>query len=481
MLLPALFDRQALVLSIELAWVAGVVLWLLHDRRSPAATLAWILVLALLPGVGVPVYLFLGPRRLERRTRRKALAHALAEPTRRALESAQARVAPELAGLMRLAGSLEAPPPMSARAVELLAGGDEAFDAIEAAVRGARHHVHLEYYIFRPDGAGTRLRDALAERARAGVEVLLLVDAAGSASLSDRFLAPLLEAGGQVARFNRAVGRLGSPRFFNFRTHRKILVVDGDVGFTGGVNVSDDQSRRARGAAAWRDTHLRLEGRAVHGLQLTFLEDWTYAIPGRLGPVAASRLAHWFPEGEPGPETVQILSSGPDQAVPSIEPFLLAALGVARWRAWLTTPYFVPDEPLQAALATAARRGVDVRVVLPRRTDSRLVDAAARTYLDALADAGVKFSLYGPPMIHAKTAVFDDDLAVVGTANLDARSLKLNFEVAAAVYGGPLPARLAELFEEDLAVAKPLKARERSAPWPRRLAGSAARLLASQL
>ncbi len=197
--------------------------------------------------------------------------------------------------------------------------------------------------------------------------------------------------------------------------------------------------------------------------------------------LTASRLAAWFPPGEAGAETVQILASGPDQVVPAIEPFLLAALGVARRRAWLTTPYFVPDEPLQAALATAARRGVDVRVLLPRRTDSRLVDAAARTYLDALADAGVKFSLYGPPMIHAKTAVFDDGLAVVGTANLDARSLKLNFEVAAAVYGGALPARLAALFEEDLAAAKPLNSRERSAPWPRRLAGSAARLLASQL
>lgn len=479
--LAGLASSPALLWTLEALWVAGVVLWLLHDRRTPAATLAWILSLAFLPGVGIPVYLFLGPRRLRRKTKRRALAKALSGPYRHSLAYASAGATPAHGGLMRLANGLDAPPPASARAVALLDGGDATFDALEAAVRAARDHVHAEYYIFRPDQAGRRLRDALAERARAGVAVRLLVDAAGSTGLTDAFLAPLLRAGGQVARFNGVFGRLGSPRFFNFRTHRKIVVVDGQVGFTGGVNVSDDQSERVRGAAAWRDTHLRLEGNAVHGLQLTFVDDWNSSAARLVALDDEAQRARWFPLGAAGPETVQILASGPDQAVPAIAPFLLAALGQARQRAWLTTPYFVPDEPLLAALCAAARRGVDVRLLLPRRTDSRLVDAAGRTFHEALMAAGVEIHLHGPPMIHAKTALFDDDLAMVGTANLDDRSLKLNFEVAAVVYGGALPGRLADLFEADLRRARRRRRDDPRDRWPRRLFGSLARLLASQL
>ena len=478
--LAALASRPGVLWTLEALWLVGVVLWLLHDRRTPAATLAWILALAFLPGVGVPVYLFLGPRRVDRKTKRLALARALSGPYRQALAAASAAAAPGHAGLMRLATTLDAPPPASARAAALLEGGDQALDAILAAVAAARDHVHAEYYIFRPDQAGRRLRDALAERARAGVAVRLLVDAAGSAGLTRDFLAPLVAAGGQVARFNGIFGRLGSPRIFNFRTHRKILVVDGQVGFTGGVNVCDDHSARVRGDAAWRDTHLRLEGNAVHGLQLTFVDDWNSSSAHTLRLGDAQR-ARFFPLGPAGPETVQILASGPDQRVPAIAPFLHAALGLARRSALLTTPYFAPDEPLLAALCAAARRGVAVRLLVARRTDSRLVDAAGRTFHDALLAAGVEVHLYGPPMIHAKTAVFDDELAVVGTANLDGRSLKLNFEVAAVVYGGALPGRLAALFAADLGRARRRRPDEPPDPWPRRLLGSLARLLASQL
>ncbi len=475
--------RQPGVLwTLEAAWLLGAVLWLVHDRRSPAATLAWILALAFLPVVGIPVYLFLGPRRLRRRTRRRKLARARAGPFRRALAPV-ACGSPDHQQLIDLAASLEATPASTARAVALLDGGDAAYAAIEAAIRGARDHVHAEYYIFRPDRTGQRLRDALAERARAGVVVRLLVDAAGSKELDDAFLAPLLAAGGRVARFNSAFGRRGSPRFFNFRTHRKILVVDGEVGFTGGINVSDDHAASVVGAAAWRDTHLRLEGTAVHGLQLTFIEDWNYSSTRKIPDIPIDEgpgRDRFFPVGAPGGEIVQILASGPDQPVPCIAPFLHAALGLARRRAWLTTPYFVPDEPLLAALCAAARRGVQVRLLVPRRTDSRLVDAAGRTYHEALLAAGAEVFTYGPSMIHAKTALFDD-VAVVGTANLDDRSLKLNFEVAAVAYGGALPAQLAAMFERDLGRSSPRRKDDRRDPWAQRLMGSAARLLASQL
>ncbi len=466
--------------ALEVAWLLFVAGWMLHERRSPTAALAWMLALAGMPLLGIPVYLLVGPRRLERKKLRMAMARRAVGPARRWWEQRTAAELPFAGQLARLATTLDAWPPESALGVRIYAGGDETYEAILEAVRAARHHVHCEYYIFEPDRAGTRLCQALAERARAGVSVRLLVDGIGSARLTRRFLAPLRQAGAQVARFNRPLLGRALRGLANFRTHRKIAVVDGAVGFTGGVNVSDDHSRTARGEAAWRDTHLRLEGAAVHGLQATFLEDWAFATRGRGAPLGVEFQA-CFPPAAGGPHWVQVVASGPDQEVPAIEALYFAAISGARERLWITTPYFVPGEALAAALASAALRGVDVRLLLPVRTDAFVVDAAGRTYHDALADAGVKIHLYGPPMVHAKTMVVDHDLAIVGTANLDDRSLRLNFEVVAAVYGEEAAGELARLFEADLERAHPRESREEQDPFGRRLVASVARLLSPLL
>jgi cardiolipin synthase len=466
--------------ALELGWLLFVALWLLHERRSPTATLAWVLGLAGLPLLGIPVYLLVGPRQLERKKLRMAMARRTVGPALDWWERRTAAELPFMGQLARLATTLDAWPPESAAEVQIYAGGDETCDALVEAIGAARHDVHCEYYIFEPDRSGARLRDALAERARAGVKVRLLVDALGSSRLRRRFLAPLLEAGGEVARFNRPLLGRALRGLANFRTHRKIAVVDGRVGFTGGINVSDDQSRAARGEAAWRDTHLRLSGAAVHGLQATFLENWAFATRGR-GVLRAEAFQACFPAAPAGQHWVQVVASGPDQEAYAIEALYFAAIAGARERLWITTPYFVPNEALAAALASAALRGVDVRLLLPVRTDSLVVDAAGRTYHDDLADAGVKIHLYGPPMIHAKTMVVDHDLAIVGTANLDNRSLRLNFEVVAAVYGKPAAAELARLFEVDLERAPPRTQRERQDPFGRRLVASMARLLSPLL
>lgn len=479
--LPEALSSPSVLAALETAWVLSAACWIVLQRRSPAATLAWVLALAAMPLVGVPVYLLLGPRRFARKKLRLAVLRRARGGYLDAWDRATARDLSDLGQLARLAIRLEAPPPETARGLVLYTEGDPYFAAVEADIRAARHHVHVEMYIFERDACGARIRDALAAAARAGAEVRLLVDDAGSPRLGDRFLRSLRDAGGRIERFNpMLLGRLRGNSA-NFRTHRKIVICDGNVGFVGGMNVSDDQSAAVRGADAWRDTAVRIEGAAVHGLQLTFLENWAFATGVTSSPIPGSAVRTYFPEEPAGDLEVQIVPSGPDQAASAVGHLYIAIIGAARQRVWITTPYFVPDEPIVVALASAALRGVDVRLLLPRATDSRVVDAASRTYHDALVAAGARIWLHGPPMLHAKTCVVDEEVALVGSANLDSRSLRLNFEVTAILYGPRPASALAALFERDLAAAKQKEGREADAPFLSRLAASAARLLGPQL
>jgi cardiolipin synthase len=442
-------------------WVVTAVVGILAQRRSPIATLAWVLGLVLLPYVGALVYLFFGPRRLQRRRVRYAVAQD--RVARSAAKLAPARAVTPFDGrvgqrqLVELVARTGEGRAARAERVALYDDGDACYAAIADAIRSARHHVHIEYYIWEPGAAGAALRDALAARAAAGVEVRVLIDALGSNRLPGDYWTRLEAAGGRVALFNPiGLSRL-KPQLLNFRTHRKLVVCDGRIGFTGGMNVSDRHSRAFEGELAWRDTHLVVEGEPVHKLQRIFLEDWLFADGTERG--AELFAAEYFPPlaAASGP-WVQVVASGPDDDRAAIYRCYFAALAGARRRIWLTTPYFVPDEPILLALTTAAQRGVDVRVLVPRHGDSRLVAAAARTYFDDLVRAGAHVAEYGPPMLHAKTLVVDDDIAIVGTANIDNRSFRLNFELIAVLYDAPLATQLAAQFSADL---------RRAAEWRR--------------
>jgi cardiolipin synthase len=309
--------------------------------------------------------------------------------------------------------------------------------------------------------------------------VRVLVDQLGANQLPRDFWAPLVAAGGEVAAFNEIrLSRL-RPQLLNFRTHRKLVVCDGRVGFTGGMNISDRHSRLQSGEAAWRDTHLRIDGEPVHKLQRIFLEDWLFA-----NEAARSTdffTADYFPalRTATGP-WVQVVASGPDDERAAIQRCYFVAFTGATQRIWLTTPYFIPDEATSMALTTAAQRGVDVRVLVPREGDSRLVAAAARTYFDDLTRAGAQVFEYGPPMLHAKTLVVDADIAIVGTANIDNRSFRLNFELVAVLYDAELTATLAAQFETDLTRARqwrrPSRRLKRLGPLLDRFLDSLARL-----
>jgi len=457
-------------LALSLLWGAYILVlaaWIALQKREPIATLSWLLSLALLPVLGLVIYHFLGPQRIRRQQLKRLRAKALLDAS---WPADSVSGAPSM--LMRLAQASSGFAASSCDAITFYGGGAATFDALVTAIAGAQNHVHMEYYIFEPDRSGTRIRDALVERARAGVRVRLLLDALGSARASDAFLRPLREAGGEIAFFHRfRLRRLWRPKM-NLRSHRKIVIVDGRVGFTGGINITDEQDASIR-SDAYHDLHLRMDGDAVAWLQLAFIEDWTYA--GARPP----RDSGLWPEMPSGAIRVQVLPSGPDSPWECIHRVMLAAIHGAQERVWLATPYFVPGEAARMALTSAGLRGLDVRLLVPRQSDSRLVTAAARSYFDELAAAGVEVYEY-PAMMHTKALLVDADTCILGSANFDNRSFRLNFELSLLVEDAGVGARLETILVTDFAAARTV-ATMRKTGLGQRLLEATARLLSPLL
>lgn len=468
------------LLSIaEVAWIIVASVVLILQRRSAAATLAWIFALIFLPGIGLLLYAVIGPRRLERRRLRRKIGKRAMRAATEGLLAARAG-SPTHARVAQIPTTLGEAPPLPVANMLVFLDGKSAYDAIYEAISKAKKHVHVEYYILEPDRAGQRLRDLLIEKARAGVEVRLIIDGTGSLSIRERWLAPLREAGAEVAWFNPInLFRVWFSRP-DFRTHRKIVVCDGAVGFTGGMNFAECHTSEFR-EDHWRDTHMRFEGDAVWALQRAFFEDWVYATSKKV-----TAVERYFPKlsvtDDNTEDALQIVGSGPDSDEFAVHKLFFAVITAARKRVWITTPYFIPDEAILMALSAAALSGVDVRVIVPLKGDSRIVDMAARSYFDEMLAVGVKIFEYQPRFIHAKTLVIDDDLAIVSTANLDNRSFKLDFELAAVAYGGSVNPTLSAAFVEDQKESR-LVTREicESRTWFERLGQATARLLSPLL
>lgn len=439
--------------------------WIIWQRRAPVSTLAWIIVLNLLPVVGLVVYAYLGPKRVTRQRLKRWHTQATLMSQRDLRTLRADRPEPPLwavqhARLIEVTCGL---PICSAHGVELLASGGVTLDALLREIAGARNHIHLEYYIFEPDQTGRAVLQAITTRAAQGVTVRLLVDAIGSLRLLSLRQRPLLDAlrqaGGQVAVFHRARFDRLRP-LVNLRTHRKIAIVDGRVGLVGGINITDAENEYVHPEGAYRDTHLLLRGGAVRWLQYVFLQDWYYASGSKL-----EHDHHVLPPGEPaGHIPVQIVASGPDSDGEAIHRAMIDALGLALERVWLSTPYFVPTEPAITALTNAALRGVQVKLIVPEQSDSRIVTAAARSYYQELQDAGVLVFEYQGRMFHPKTLVMDNTYSMIGSANFDNRSFRLNFEVAAVLYDSDINRQLASLFEADLSHCRLVPRRRRVAP-----------------
>ncbi len=463
-------DHLGLYLTVGwLAYVLWLGLWIVLQKRAPAATLSWLISLAVLPYLGFLIYYVFGPQRIKRQRLRRVRARAALPPPPPGFTPSA-----EAIELARIAQATTGLPPTTASDARLLIDGAAKYEALLAAVAMAREHVHLEYYIYLPDRTGTALRDALIERAQAGVKVRLLLDAVGSGKVSRRFLQPLLDAGGEVAWFHPMRLRWFWKRpWLNLRTHRKIVVIDGRVCFTGGINITDEQDERLR-RDAYRDLHLRLEGDIVRALQLVFVEDWAYATGD-----APLRLEEVPPR--PGAVAAQVLVSGPDSPWEAIHRLHVGAIHAARRRVWLVTPYFVPGEAAMMSLTSAALGGLDVRLLVPKLGDSRLVTYAARSYFDDLLAAGVRIYEYGPRLLHTKALLCDDDLAIVGSANFDNRSFRLNFEVSVMFRDAAIADGLAGLIERECDHAVRVRDDRDRPLWRTRVPEALARLVSPLL
>lgn len=453
-------------------WLAT---WVIMQKREPAATLAWVFSLLFLPYLGFFIFYLFGPRKVRRsETRRRHSYEAIRQAYARGDAKAQADSPHDLSvQLTKLVQFATGMPLSTCDSIQLLVNGALKYDAVIAGIGLAKHHVHMEYYIYAGDRTGTLFRDALVAALARGVQVRLLMDGAGSFQTSDEFLQPLADAGAELAVFHPVVRGVPHLRpLLNFRSHRKIVVIDGRIGFTGGINVTDDENDRLNPHDYFRDLHTRLEGEAVQWMQRIFLEDWHYASGNKPG----CDDKDLFPPMAPGKCAVQMIPSGPDNSFEPIHRACLTAIHSADRRVWLSTPYFVPTSAALYALSSAAMRGLDVRVMIPRKSDSKLVDMAARSYYDPLLKAGVRVFEYQPRMLHSKVLLVDDAFAILGSANFDNRSFTTNFEMSIAVHEQGISRQLEAVWTEDQGQsAEVLKDRPRGS-FPRRFGEAVARL-----
>ncbi|CAH0318402.1 putative cardiolipin synthase YwiE [Peribacillus sp. Bi96] len=442
---------SSLILTLFLA-ITGFVIFL--ENRDPIQTITWLVVFCAFPFIGFIFYFLFGRNfRKERIFRKKYFLdkQRFVKMSGEAEHNDRMKEMDENSQqLFSLANRLGNSPISFTTETRILKNGNETFVNIIEEIKKAKHHIHLEYYIVRDDRIGGVLKDVLIQKAREGVEIRFLYDAVGSWKLARTYIHELKNAGVEMVVF----GPLHLPLInnkFNFRNHRKIIVIDGSIGFMGGLNIGDEYLGHDPKFGSWRDTHLIVKGEAVRTLQLIFLQDWYYSTNHSFLTdeylLTGSQLHH-----EHG--GVQLIGGGPDSEWTIIKNIFFKMITSAEKSVWIASPYFVPDDDIFQALKVAALSGLDVRLLVPKNPDKRIVFHASRTYFPEMLASGVRIFQYNEGFMHSKIIIVDDQLASIGTTNMDMRSFHLNFEVNAFLYRTESTQQLVNDFLEDIKVSQ---------------------------
>jgi len=422
--------------------VVGLVFVIITENRNPLKTIPWVVVLLFIPGLGIAFYYFFGQdnrkqKIISKRTYKRIMKRQY-QQSNDEFHDTPSQYKP----LISLLENSSQANLLYGTNIEIFTNGKDKFKALIEDIKNAVHHIHFQYYIFSDDKAGAIVKDALIEKARQGVEVRVIYDDVGSWKTSKKFFKEMKDVGIVIYPYLEVAFPILTSKV-NYRNHRKVVVIDGKIGYMGGMNIAD---RYLYGTnwGCWRDAHFRFEGKGVHGLQTAFLVDW-YSVNKEL-----INSKKYYPEAEIHNDNIlQVVTSGPIGLWRTLLQAYIFTIANAKEYIYIQTPYFLPTEGLNHALQTAALGGVDVRLMLPKRSDTHLVNLASHSFIDEMVRAGVKVYFYKPGFLHSKLIVSDDFISIIGSANMDFRSFEHNFENNAFVYQKSFAKKIKALFLED--------------------------------
>ena len=427
--------------------IFSVIAVILSENRNPVKSLAWVTVLFLFPAIGLILYLFFGrnikntqkmSRRLKRRLKRNELHLGIHQINKSNLDLSN-----ESIQQIKLGNSLTGALYYPGNTVQIYTSGEDKFNQLKQDLKNAKRYIHIQYYIFEDDVIGNEIKDILIDKAKNGIKVKVIYDHVGSIHVRNRFFKEMKDAGIQVHPFFKVAFRIFATRI-NWRNHRKICVIDGHIGYIGGMNIADRYIKGVK-YGIWRDCHLRIEGPAISALQMSFAIDWNF-----MGQPLFDEQTKTSKSNDSNTIGMQLVTSGPTDTWHNIALVFLKAITNAKKRIYIQTPYFLPTESLLKALQSAALSKVDVRIMLPRQSDSRILRYASASYVQECLNAGIKIYFYEAGMLHSKNMLIDDEFSTVGSTNFDFRSFEHNFECNMMLYSKECNNRIKAIFENDL-------------------------------
>lgn len=465
---------------IFLLLVTGAILVILNDNQDSGRKMAWILIIGILPVIGLLLYLIFGlnfrkPGFFKIRNRKflEVFEERAGKQTKELLLGSQHEdaIRPKYRSLSRLLSRDSGLTVSDDNEIEIITSGGRKLEALVNDILSAKHHIHFEYFYFLKDDGSRKIKELLMKKAREGVKVRFIHENIANIAIWPGYYNEMKEAGVEIVRFTNPETFLLSK--LNYRDHRKIVVIDGKVGYTGGMNIGDDYFFR------WRDTHMRITGNAVASLQYCFINSWITS-----GGMIDNDFDEFFPQNRVthDDKLVQIIPDQPDREWPMLHMGAVWAAQHAEDYLYIQTPYFVPPEPLLLALKSAALKGCDVRVMVPAKADLFFMDPANKSYYSECLEAGIRIFEKGGKFIHAKTSVSDNYLSIIGSANMDYRSMELSHEINAYIYNSDIAAENREIFLRDLKACKEIRLEDwKKRPWYRKVIETFVRLFAPLL